>query len=35
LSVFRQLPKRHLINPETPELLGTVWGWVNYDVSIR
>jgi hypothetical protein len=31
LSVFRQLPKRHLINPETPELLGTVWGWVNYD----
>jgi hypothetical protein len=30
-SVFRQLPRRELINAETLELLGMVWGWVNYD----
>jgi hypothetical protein len=30
-SVFRQLPRRNLLNEQTLELLGTVWGWVNYD----
>jgi hypothetical protein len=30
LSVFKQLPKEDLLNPETAELLGTAWGKVNY-----
>jgi hypothetical protein len=29
-STFRQLPKRNLIDPETLEILGVIWGWVNY-----
>jgi hypothetical protein len=29
-SVFRQLPVRELIDWRNLELLGTVWGWVNY-----
>jgi hypothetical protein len=30
LSVFRQLPLRHVIDPLTMELRGTPWGHVNY-----
>ena len=29
-STFRQLPVRELIDWRTLELLGVVWGWVNY-----
>lgn len=34
-SVFRQLPKRVLIDYEAIKLLGTVWGWVNYTPADR
>jgi len=30
-SIFKQLPKRVLIDTRTVDLLGDVWGWVNYD----
>ena len=30
-AVFRQLPVQELINQETIELKGRVWGWVNYN----
>ena len=30
-SVFRQLPIRSLLDGNTLEVLGTVWGWVNYN----
>jgi hypothetical protein len=30
LSVFRQLPRLHPIDPATCELRGQPWGWVNY-----
>jgi hypothetical protein len=30
-SVFRQLQERPLIDIEEPKLLGTIWGWVNYN----
>lgn len=31
MGTFRQLPKRDLVDEGTVELLGTVWGWVNYN----
>ena len=31
-SIFRQLPKRTLVDTEEVKLLGDdIWGWVNYD----
>jgi hypothetical protein len=30
LSVFRQLPCEHIVDPETRSLRGTPWGTVNY-----
>lgn len=32
-ATFRQLPKRELINVNGLEVLGAVWGWVNYTPS--
>ncbi len=31
MGTFRQLPKRAMVDERKIELLGTVWGWVNYD----
>lgn len=33
MGTFRQLPSRPFVDQETVELLGTVWGWVNYDTT--
>ena len=30
-ATFRQLPTRKLIDEEDLEILGTIWGWVNYN----
>lgn len=30
-AVFRQLPTRDLVDEDTLKILGTVWGWVNYN----
>ena len=32
-SLFRQLPKTPLFDPESLRLTGLVWGWVNYDTE--
>jgi hypothetical protein len=31
LGTFRRLPRRDLIDEDKVELLGGVWGWVNYN----